>query len=63
MVSIYTDLSQGREILVTLNAYPFSKKYRWINDRYGVSWQLILADTWLLCWSLWGYQDELWVVP
>jgi predicted 3-demethylubiquinone-9 3-methyltransferase (glyoxalase superfamily) len=27
-----------------LDAYPFSKRYAWVNDKYGVSWQLTLAD-------------------
>jgi predicted 3-demethylubiquinone-9 3-methyltransferase (glyoxalase superfamily) len=26
-----------------LAAYPFSKKYGWLNDKYGVSWQLTLG--------------------
>jgi len=24
-----------------LDAYPFAKRYAWVNDRFGVSWQLI----------------------
>lgn len=40
-----SQLSQGGETLMPLNAYPFSQKYTWINDKYGVSWQLILANT------------------
>ena len=24
-----------------LNKYPFSEKYAWVNDKFGVSWQLI----------------------
>ncbi|WP_211360610.1 VOC family protein [Mucilaginibacter frigoritolerans] len=23
-----------------LSAYPFSKKYGWLTDQFGVSWQL-----------------------
>jgi predicted 3-demethylubiquinone-9 3-methyltransferase (glyoxalase superfamily) len=41
---IYAALSEGGQILMPLAAYPFSKKYGWINDKYGVSWQLTLAD-------------------
>jgi predicted 3-demethylubiquinone-9 3-methyltransferase (glyoxalase superfamily) len=41
---LYAALSEGGQILMPLDAYPFSKKYGWINDKYGVSWQLTLAD-------------------
>ncbi|HEV2668243.1 MAG TPA: VOC family protein [Blastocatellia bacterium] len=41
---IYAALSDGGQILMPLGAYPFSKKYGWVNDKYGVSWQLTLAD-------------------
>ena len=27
-----------------LEKYPFSERYGWIADKYGVSWQLILTD-------------------
>jgi len=33
-------LSQGGQVLMPLNAYPFSKKFGWVQDRFGVSWQL-----------------------
>jgi predicted 3-demethylubiquinone-9 3-methyltransferase (glyoxalase superfamily) len=41
---IYAALVEGGQILMPLAAYPFSKKYGWVNDRFGVSWQLTLAD-------------------
>jgi predicted 3-demethylubiquinone-9 3-methyltransferase (glyoxalase superfamily) len=41
---LYAALSEGGQILMPLAAYPFSKKYGWINDKYGVSWQLTLAE-------------------
>ena len=40
----YTALSQGGQVHMPLGAYPFSKKYAWLSDQYGVSWQLMLAD-------------------
>lgn len=41
---LYAALSDGGQVLMPLDAYPFSKKYGWVNDKYGVSWQLALAD-------------------
>ncbi len=41
---VFGKLSQGGSILMPLDAYPFSRKYGWVNDKYGVSWQLTLAD-------------------
>lgn len=39
--SLYDKLfSDGRE-LMPLGEYPFSKRYAWIQDKYGLSWQLI----------------------
>lgn len=38
----FAKLSEGGQILMPLDTYPFSKKYAWLNDRYGVSWQLSL---------------------
>lgn len=37
-------LSEGGAQLMPLDEYPFSKKYGWIQDRYGLSWQLMLVD-------------------
>ncbi len=31
-------------VLMPLGAYPFSKRFGWLNDKYGVSWQLTLAE-------------------
>ena len=39
---LFSSLSQGGQVLMPLAAYPFSPKYCWLNDRFGVSWQLSL---------------------
>lgn len=33
-------LSADGQVLMPLAAYPFSKKFAWVSDRFGVSWQL-----------------------
>jgi predicted 3-demethylubiquinone-9 3-methyltransferase (glyoxalase superfamily) len=38
-------LSEGGTELMPLGEYPFSKWYGWIQDRYGLSWQLMLVDS------------------
>jgi predicted 3-demethylubiquinone-9 3-methyltransferase (glyoxalase superfamily) len=35
-------LSEGGTVLMELGSYPFARKYAWVQDRFGVSWQLIL---------------------
>jgi predicted 3-demethylubiquinone-9 3-methyltransferase (glyoxalase superfamily) len=41
---LWEKLSAGGSVLMPLDKYPFSEKYGWLQDRYGLSWQLILAD-------------------
>lgn len=43
--ALWDRLSSGGEVLMPLDAYPFSQHYGWVKDRYGHSWQLMLADT------------------
>lgn len=41
---LYENLSREGIVMMALGAYPFSKKYCFISDKYGVSWQLSLVD-------------------
>jgi predicted 3-demethylubiquinone-9 3-methyltransferase (glyoxalase superfamily) len=36
----YNKLTDGGEILMPLDRYDFAAQYAWINDPFGVSWQL-----------------------
>ena len=38
--TLFGRLSEGGQVLMPLAAYPFSPKFGWLNDRFGVSWQL-----------------------
>jgi predicted 3-demethylubiquinone-9 3-methyltransferase (glyoxalase superfamily) len=37
---LFGALSESGQVLMPLGAYPFSKKYAWLSDKFGVSWQL-----------------------
>lgn len=40
---LYAGLADGGTVLMPLQAYPFSDRYAWVQDRFGVSWQLMAA--------------------
>lgn len=40
---LWKKLSEGGTPLMPLDKYDFSDRYGWIQDKYGVSWQLILT--------------------
>ncbi|MGW0480708.1 VOC family protein [Nonomuraea sp. NPDC003214] len=40
---LYAALSEGGAALMPLGDHGFSKRFGWVNDRFGVSWQLNLA--------------------
>ncbi len=66
---IWNAFSDGGEVMMPLGKYPFSGKYGWITDRYGISWQLTigkLSDTggqritpfFLFCGKQYGRVDD-----
>lgn len=40
--NLYQRLNEGGQALMPLGDYGFSKKFGWVNDRFGVSWQINL---------------------
>ncbi len=41
---LWKKLSDGGQVLMPLEAYPFSERYGWVKDCYDLTWQLILTD-------------------
>ncbi len=39
---LFAALSEDGMVLMPLESYPFSARYAWLSDRFGVSWQLNL---------------------
>ena len=40
---LFKKLSEAGKVFMPLDKYPFSDKFGWLQDKYGVSWQLDLA--------------------
>jgi predicted 3-demethylubiquinone-9 3-methyltransferase (glyoxalase superfamily) len=41
--AIWERLSEGGTVLMELGEYPWSQRYGWTQDRYGLSWQVIFV--------------------
>jgi predicted 3-demethylubiquinone-9 3-methyltransferase (glyoxalase superfamily) len=41
---IWEKLADGGNVKMPIGEYPFSKRYGWVEDKFGVSWQLFLTD-------------------
>lgn len=41
---IWSKLMEGGKALMPLDKYPFSERYGWVEDKYGLTWQLIFTD-------------------
>ncbi|MEZ6187144.1 MAG: VOC family protein [Planctomycetota bacterium] len=39
---VYAALEPGGKALMPLGSYPWSERYGWIQDRFGISWQVML---------------------
>ncbi len=42
--ALWAKLSDQGQVLMPLGAYPFSDLYGWVQDRYGLSWQVMFAS-------------------
>lgn len=42
--ALWEKLIEGGKALMEIGEYPFSKRYGWVQDKYGLSWQLILTN-------------------
>lgn len=40
---VFEGLSDGGVALMPLDAYPFSERFGWVQDRFGLSWQISLT--------------------
>jgi predicted 3-demethylubiquinone-9 3-methyltransferase (glyoxalase superfamily) len=38
--TVWDTLAEGGKVLMALDTYPWAAKYGWLQDKYGVSWQL-----------------------
>lgn len=41
---LYKTLKKGGRVLMPLGTYPWTSKYAWVQDKFGVSWQLDIDD-------------------
>lgn len=42
--ALWQSLSSGGKVMMPLNSYPWSERYGWCSDRFGVNWQLMLHE-------------------
>jgi predicted 3-demethylubiquinone-9 3-methyltransferase (glyoxalase superfamily) len=38
---LYETLGEGGEVRMPIDSYPWSERYGWVEDRFGVSWQVM----------------------
>jgi predicted 3-demethylubiquinone-9 3-methyltransferase (glyoxalase superfamily) len=42
LTKLYSALSENGKVFMEIGSYGFSNKFAWVEDKYGVSWQLNL---------------------
>lgn len=42
---LWEKLIEGGTVLMPLDTYPFSERYGWLKDKYGLTWQLIYSNS------------------
>ncbi|KAA5537104.1 VOC family protein [Taibaiella lutea] len=41
---VWNKLAEGGKVMMALDKYPWSSRYGWLTDKFGISWQLYLGD-------------------
>ncbi len=41
---LWDELSKGGQVMMPLDKYPWSERYGWLQDRYGLTWQVSFSD-------------------
>lgn len=44
MEAVWGKLLEDGQALMPFHSYPFSEKYGWVQDKYGVSWQFLMTE-------------------
>lgn len=43
--ALWAKLADGGQALMPLDTYPFNPRFGWVQDRFGLSWQLAVSET------------------
>jgi predicted 3-demethylubiquinone-9 3-methyltransferase (glyoxalase superfamily) len=44
ITAVWEKLAAGGKVLMPFQAYPWATRYGWVQDKYGVSWQLSMSE-------------------
>jgi predicted 3-demethylubiquinone-9 3-methyltransferase (glyoxalase superfamily) len=42
--ALWDKLAEGGKVMMPIDTYPWAKKYGWVQDKYGLTWQLSLSE-------------------